>query len=82
MACGLPVILTDTGGARDLVDGNGFIVDTHSSESIKTVIKKYIDNRQLVEDHGRKSRAIAEKFSWQAMTDRYMVIYKKVLNKI
>ena len=26
MACGLPIIINDTGGSKELIDGNGFVI--------------------------------------------------------
>jgi len=81
MSCGLPLILTDTGGVSNLINGNGFIINKCSSISIKNAIEKYIDNHELLKEHGEKSRLIAQKFSWESMANHYIDIYNKTLNK-
>ncbi len=73
MACGLPVIVTDVGGSKELVDGNGFIIEKGSVESIKEILNE-IKKRDLIK-MGNKSREIAEKMSWKNVAERYRRIY-------
>ena len=75
MACGLPVITTDTGGAKELVQGNGFVAAKRSSEELRKAIEKYIDNDKLIEKHGNKSREITCKISWSEVSRQYAEIY-------
>ncbi len=78
MACGLPIITTDTGGARELIKDNGFIVGKGSSPEIKRAIKNYLDNPELLKQHGQKSREIAEKMSWDNVALEYKETYKSL----
>ena len=73
MSCGLPVIVTDTGGVKDLIDGNGFIVEKESSLSIVDALKKL--NAENVREMGARSRKIAEKMSWGSVADKYLRLY-------
>jgi len=78
MASGLPVITTDTGGTRELINNNGFIVPMKDSEAIKEVIIKYIKNPELIEKHGLKSREIAERMDWTNVAGKYYKIYGEI----
>lgn len=76
MACGLPIITTDTGGSKELVKNNGFIVKKENSSEIKEAIKNYLNNPELAKQHGQKSREIAEKMSWGKVAKNYKEVYE------
>ncbi|CAN2046371.1 Glycosyltransferase family 4 protein [Candidatus Magnetomoraceae bacterium gMMP-1] len=78
MACGLPLIITDVGGSRELVKSNGFIVKKKSSEEINKVLKKYLSNRNLIQEHGKQSRILAESMPWNKIAAKYLKIYEKL----
>ena len=73
MACGLPVIVTDVGGSKELIKDNGIIVEKGSVESLKNVLNK-IDIKDL-DEMGKKSRRIAEEMSWGKVAESYGGIY-------
>lgn len=78
LACALPVIVTDVGGSKELVKGNGFVIPKASIEALREKVKYYINNSPLLKIHGKKSRMIAEKMSWKNVAEEYLDIYKKV----
>ena len=77
MACGLPIIATDTGGSKELIKNNGFVIKKESSNEIKNAIEKYIKNRDLISLHSKNSRKIAENLSWKIVAQKYHQEYKK-----
>jgi glycosyltransferase involved in cell wall biosynthesis len=77
MAVGLPVIATNTGGSKELIKENGFIVDKASSNGLKNVIQKFIDNPTLIKNAGKVSRSLAKEMSWKKVAAEYMEVYKK-----
>jgi glycosyltransferase involved in cell wall biosynthesis len=62
MAMGRPIITTDAPGCREtVIDGeNGFLVPVRSVDSLVDAMKKFIDDPELAERMGRRSREIAE----------------------
>lgn len=65
MACGRPVITTDTNGCRDTVKNGetGYLVPTENAEAVADAMKKFIENPALIQQFGEASRAYcAEKF--------------------
>lgn len=78
MACGLPIITTDTGGSKELIDGNGFIIKKSSIASIRNALSKYSESKKLNLDHGEISRQIALKFSWVNVARNYKKIYDQL----
>jgi len=75
IACGLPIITTDTGGAKELVKNNGMIIRKMSVSSIESALKRYLDNQKLITDQGRESRKIAEEIGWPTVAKKYIDIY-------
>lgn len=78
MASGLPVIVTDTGGADVLVDENGSVVGSRNPEEIRDELQKYIADPGKLESEGRKSREIAEARGWSGIAEEYRKIYREV----
>jgi glycosyltransferase involved in cell wall biosynthesis len=77
MACGLPIITTDTGGSKELIKNNGFIVKQADVNSLKNAIEEYLKNPELIKLHGDNSRKLAEKMSWENVAKEYERGYKK-----
>jgi glycosyltransferase involved in cell wall biosynthesis len=77
MACGLPVILTDTGGSQELVKGNGIIVPKGDAQALRDAVLKYKHDPGLIATHGAKSRNIAENMSWKKVAESYLQIYRE-----
>lgn len=71
MACGLPVITTDTGGSTKLINGNGFIVEKGSSNKLREAILEYLRNPELVHMHGLRSREMSDQMSWTNVANAY-----------
>lgn len=81
MACGLPVILTDTGGSLELVSNNGIIVPKGDASALQEAVLKYKQNPALLQSHSACSRKIAENMSWQNVAESYREVYKKITLK-
>lgn len=78
-ATGLPVITTDWVGCRDTVeDGvNGFLIPVKDSEVLAQKLKILIDNSDLRQQMGKKSREYSEKyFSIENVVQKHLEIYK------
>lgn len=78
ISSGLPVITTQVGGMRELVDGNGIIVDKKSPEQIEKAIEIYVENPEKLRKHGKKSREIAETMSWKKVAEKYVDAYREI----
>ena len=82
MATGLPVVATNVGGNPELVmDGEtGRLCPPAQPAAMADVLRAYIDDPELVLNHGRAGRARAESlFSLRAMVGRYGEVYDTVL---
>lgn len=75
MATGLPIITTDTGGSKELVKDNGFIIQKSDPNAIRDKLIKFIDNWNLVLSMGRESRELTKKMNWNKVANEYLNIY-------
>lgn len=80
LACGLPIISTQTGGADELVrDGeNGYIIKFKDSNDIVEKLEKLMNDPDLLQKMGEASRRRAQNLSWENVAKEYFELYKKV----
>jgi len=78
MASGLPVVATDVGGNRELIDHGrtGEIVPAGNVEAMAERIAAYAADPQAARAAGLAGRALVERqFSMQAMCASYLAVY-------
>lgn len=80
MAAGVPVVATDVGDTRELVDGAGFIVPARAPSELAEALGRMAS---LPEEERRRlgmvGRArVRDRFSLDAMTARYMTLYEEL----
>ncbi|MFH1586200.1 MAG: glycosyltransferase family 4 protein [archaeon] len=78
MSCSLPAIVTNTGGASELIKGNGFVVESKDSQELFESMKKLYSNKVLRDKMGKKSRVIAENMDWGNVGDKYLRLYHEL----
>ncbi|MCK5583955.1 MAG: glycosyltransferase family 4 protein [Elusimicrobiales bacterium] len=79
MSCGLAIMASGVGGAKEAVkEGiNGFLFDPFDKQKIKFYINKFLDDDKLALRMGEKSREIAvKKYSMAKVTDELLKIYE------
>jgi len=81
MACGLPLILSNTGGAQELVKNNGKIITKGNANALAEAIEFYIKSPQEIMQQGRASREHAQNFTWQRVAGDYAQLYLNCLQK-
>lgn len=80
MACGLPVISTDVGGVKELINGNGVVVNKGDYQSIKLGLESLLYDRDKIIAFSNKSVEIASKFSWNNVKDKFTEIFSNSFN--
>lgn len=78
MACGLPIIQTDTGGSEELVKKNGIIIKKKNPEEIVKALEICLKKEKLMLQMGRESRKIAQFFSWKKSAQAYLNFYQSL----
>lgn len=81
MASGLPVIVTDTGGSRELVtEGeNGHIVAWGDVDGLTAVLGNLVARSEDRKRMGAASRKTAGNFSWPVIARQYLDLCEEVL---
>jgi phosphatidyl-myo-inositol dimannoside synthase len=77
MAAGLPVVLTRTGGTRDLVEEgvNGLTFDWADVDALVGHLRRLATDRALTRRMGVASRARAMQFSWDVIAERFLDMF-------
>jgi glycosyltransferase involved in cell wall biosynthesis len=82
LACGLPLIATNTKWSREFIeDGkNGLIVKANEYYDLIEKIEKFLLDKNLKNIMGPKSRELSQKFDWSIVADKYLDLYTKTIN--
>ena len=80
MAASLPVIISETVGAKDLVipGENGFVVDREDIKMVGSKIKLMLNKEKRLE-MGKKAHHTALNNTWEQMTLKVLNVYKALL---
>ncbi|MFW5847994.1 MAG: glycosyltransferase family 4 protein [bacterium] len=80
MEKGLPIITTDIGATKDVIDNNGFLIEKGNTSSIIKAIRDFIalpENKKI--EMSRNSRRIIEqKFTWELVTREFYKLLQKL----
>ena len=85
MAAGKPVVATDVGGVRDLIeDGRtGYVVPASDPSAMADRIRRLLSDEHARVEMGRQARlAAARRFRRDAVADRYRAIYLEVAGRL
>lgn len=71
MSCGLPVIVSESVGAKEIIeDGKeGFIIPCRNIKAIAEKIQYFYDNRKEIKSMGRNARRKAEHYPWEKFSE-------------
>jgi len=78
MACGVPVITSNTSSMPEIAGDAAAIVDPTKPEEITAAIRKILSDETYKNELCEKGIARANQFSWRAMAEKYLDLYKKV----
>lgn len=66
-ACGLGIVVTDTGGARELIpdESHGIVIPDNSLDTVAVVLRRFLEDRDYLSECGRNvSSRVREVFNW------------------
>jgi D-inositol-3-phosphate glycosyltransferase len=83
MACGTPVVASETGGLAFLVrDGEtGFHVPTADPEALAEKLRLIIQDDELRAQLGQQAAEYAQAYSWSMMVEQVIDLYRSMLGK-
>jgi len=80
MACGVPVITSNTSSMPEIAGDAAAIVDPSKPAEITAAIENIISDREYREMLCKKGIERAKMFSWKVMAEKYLALYSKILN--
>jgi glycosyltransferase involved in cell wall biosynthesis len=83
LMCGKPILVNrGTSTATKVTDAKcGLIVDAHNTQEIREAISKLKHDKKLCANFALNSKkAYEQKYSWELMKRRLLVLYSKILN--
>lgn len=81
MACGIPVIVTESCGIRSLVDGQAGLVIAREKETLAAALRKLLDDKALYARLKEGCRRVAGQLSWDRLTGQMEGYYAEALAK-
>ena len=84
MACGKPIILSNTNGNRDIVAETdaGIVTHTELPREFATAIIKLLEDKNLSQRLGENGRkATVEKYSWSKIAERVAELFDGAMKR-
>ena len=82
MSFGLPVVINNSSGNRDIVrNGKDGYLFNNSENELSKIMEEFLDNKILIKKQSRKSLDRSKNFDWSRIVDKYIEIYSRKKNK-
>lgn len=80
MACGIPVIASNLGGNKELVqDGvTGFLFEAEKVEDLAAKIKFFFDNRGEIENYGAAGKRVISQYDYHKQVKKILTLYDEM----
>ena len=78
MACGTPVITSNTSSMPEIAGDAALIIDSFKPHEITNAIEKLYSDEKLCEELIAKGYQQAAKFTWKAMAENVLKLYKEI----
>ncbi|MEI6682014.1 MAG: glycosyltransferase family 1 protein [Bacteroidota bacterium] len=82
MACGVPVITSNTSSMPEVAGEAALIIDPYKPEEITGALIKLTGNQEYKDELIRKGFIQAAKFSWKSMAENVLQIYREIGSKL
>ncbi len=77
VSCGLPIVITDTGGTTELLRDNGIVVPKKDPVALAAAIVDILSDEVKSAAMRRASLEIAKRYSWDWMAQEYLRQYSR-----
>lgn len=81
MACGTPVITSNTSSLPEVAGDAALLVDPYNVEEIAAVMRMVLEDPDLARDLGNRGLERAREFTWEKTAQRTISVYEKVLGE-
>ncbi len=81
MACGVPVVTSNTSSLPELVNGAGIMVNPDNPHELAEAIYNVLTNEELRKKMIKRGLEKAKKFTWEKTAKKTLEVYEKVLSR-
>lgn len=81
IACGTPVVATDVGSCREIVNGVGFIVKPRDPREFKETVNRLIENEELRADFSYNCQEVAQRYDWKMTAKIVESEYRRLISE-
>lgn len=81
MACGCPVVTSNTSSLPEVVGDAGIMVDPYDTDSLAKAMGQVLTNDELRGNMVKKGLEQAKKFSWERVAEQTQEVYNKVAER-
>ncbi|MCB0508054.1 MAG: glycosyltransferase family 4 protein [Bacteroidetes bacterium] len=81
MACGVPVVTSNSTSCKEIAGDAAFLVNPTSTEEIKNALSKIANDAMLRQQFSEKGIARAQQFNWEKTADGFYKIINSIINK-
>lgn len=78
MACGAPVITSNTSSLPEVVGDAALLIDPHNTHELAQAILRVLENEQLREELRQKGYARAQLFIWPKSASKMLSVYQRL----
>lgn len=81
LACGVPAVATNVGGAEDAVQASGIVVAPKNPDALRDAMCEMLSNSDKWNAAADAAVENAARFSWEVIAQRYANLYQEVLTR-
>ena len=81
MACGTPVLASNTASLPEVVGDAALTVDPRDEDALVSQLERGLTDRELRDRLGVSGRAQASRFTWERCAAETLAVYDAVLNR-
>jgi glycosyltransferase involved in cell wall biosynthesis len=81
MACGTPVVTSNSTSLQEVAGDAALLVDPYDIEAIGTAMRRVLDDPELAAELRARGLKRAAEFTWERTARETVVVYEKVLGK-
>jgi len=78
MACGAPVITSNTSSLPEVAGDAAILVDPHDTHAIADAITRVLEDEQLREELRQKGYLQAQRYTWYRSAGKMLSVYQKL----
>lgn len=81
MACGVPVITSNTSALPEIAGNAAKLINPNNTENISDAMREMLERPGLLEDYRDRGLKQVQKFQWKYAAEKTMEIYERVYHK-